>query len=121
MRRSPGLDAISWTPARSTAVAFIAIVVLGGVNGVAVRFSNRELDPLWGAGLRFTLQGTPGYLHNMRQRPARPSARPRILFFARRAIRVGLPEASTDRSFAMRAAEYSPDTKPRRLMTARLR
>jgi drug/metabolite transporter (DMT)-like permease len=29
--------------------------VIGGSNFVAVRFSNRELDPLWGAGLRFGL------------------------------------------------------------------
>ena len=31
-------------------------VVVGGSNFVAVRFSNRELDPLWGAGLRFGAQ-----------------------------------------------------------------
>ena len=30
-------------------------VVIGGSNFVAVRYSNRELDPLWGAGLRFGL------------------------------------------------------------------
>ena len=35
--------------------AFIAESVLAGGNAVGVRFSNRELDPLWGAGLRFTL------------------------------------------------------------------
>jgi drug/metabolite transporter (DMT)-like permease len=29
--------------------------VLAGGNGVAIRFSNRELAPLWGAGLRFAL------------------------------------------------------------------
>jgi drug/metabolite transporter (DMT)-like permease len=29
--------------------------VLAGGNAVGVRFSNRELDPLWGAGLRFSL------------------------------------------------------------------
>ncbi|WP_418961205.1 DMT family transporter [Streptomyces tritici] len=32
---------------------FAACVVLAGGNAVAVRFSNRELDPLWGAALRF--------------------------------------------------------------------
>jgi drug/metabolite transporter (DMT)-like permease len=46
---------MSWSPDRSTAVAFIAIVVLGGVNGVAVRFSNHELAPFWGAAIRFVL------------------------------------------------------------------
>ena len=35
--------------------AFIAESVLAGGNAVGVRFSNRELDPLWGAGFRFTL------------------------------------------------------------------
>ncbi len=30
-------------------------MLIGGTNFVAVRFSNRELDPLWGAGLRFGL------------------------------------------------------------------
>lgn len=34
-------------------LAFIAIVVLLGVNFVAVKFSNQELAPFWGAALRF--------------------------------------------------------------------
>jgi len=38
---------------RTTLAAFIAIVFLAGGNGVAVRFSNHELAPLWGATLRF--------------------------------------------------------------------
>jgi drug/metabolite transporter (DMT)-like permease len=37
----------------ATLLAFVAIVVLLGVNFVAVRLSNRELPPFWGAGLRF--------------------------------------------------------------------
>src|SRR4051812_50082992 len=35
--------------------AFAAIAVLVGGNAVGIRFSNRELDPLWGAGLGFAL------------------------------------------------------------------
>lgn len=35
--------------------AFIVGTMLAGGNAVAVRVSNRELDPLWGAGLRFLL------------------------------------------------------------------
>lgn len=35
--------------------AFLASAVLAGGNAVAIRFSNRELDPLWGAALRFSL------------------------------------------------------------------
>ena len=39
-----------WVP-----VAFVVSAVLAGGNAVGVRFSNRELDPFWGAGLRFSL------------------------------------------------------------------
>jgi len=34
-------------------VAFAFVVIVGGSNFVAVRFSNRELPPFFGAGLRF--------------------------------------------------------------------
>ncbi|MGH8951452.1 MAG: DMT family transporter, partial [Acidimicrobiia bacterium] len=34
---------------------FAVATTLGGANFLAVRFSNRDLDPFWGAGLRFTL------------------------------------------------------------------
>ena len=40
---------------RTAAAAFVASSVLAGGNAVCIRFSNRELDPLWGAGLRFSL------------------------------------------------------------------
>ncbi|OGN80783.1 MAG: hypothetical protein A2X23_00190 [Chloroflexi bacterium GWC2_73_18] len=40
---------------RLTLVAFAAAVVFGGVNAVAVRFSNAELAPFWGAALRFAV------------------------------------------------------------------
>jgi drug/metabolite transporter (DMT)-like permease len=43
------------TPDRLALWAFLGAVVLGGTNFVGVRYSNRELDPLWGAGLRFAL------------------------------------------------------------------
>lgn len=33
--------------------AFAGVVLLAGSNIVAVRFSNSELDPFWGAGIRF--------------------------------------------------------------------
>jgi drug/metabolite transporter (DMT)-like permease len=36
-----------------TLLAFLAVVVLGGSNAVAVRFSNFELPPFWGAAFRF--------------------------------------------------------------------
>ncbi|MFA5944112.1 MAG: EamA family transporter [Candidatus Thermoplasmatota archaeon] len=34
-------------------LAFAGFVLIGGSNVVAVRFSNAELDPFWGAGARF--------------------------------------------------------------------
>jgi drug/metabolite transporter (DMT)-like permease len=40
-------------PSRTTRVAFAATVLIGGMNFVAVKFSNSELPPLYGAGLRF--------------------------------------------------------------------
>jgi drug/metabolite transporter (DMT)-like permease len=39
---------------RAPLIAFGACATLAGGNAVCVRLSNRELDPLWGAGLRFT-------------------------------------------------------------------
>jgi drug/metabolite transporter (DMT)-like permease len=40
-------------PDRLTLVAFSVAVLIGGVNFVAVRYSNRELEPIFGAGFRF--------------------------------------------------------------------
>ncbi len=40
---------------RKPLLAFLTAVVLGGINFVGVRVSNEELDPIWGAGLRFGL------------------------------------------------------------------
>ena len=36
-----------------TLIAFVLLVFVGGNNAVAVRFSNLELPPFWGAGIRF--------------------------------------------------------------------
>jgi drug/metabolite transporter (DMT)-like permease len=38
---------------RTGLVLFTAASLLAGGNAVGIRFSNRELDPLWGAGVRF--------------------------------------------------------------------
>lgn len=43
------------SPGALTLGAFALTVVLGGGNFIAVRFSNSELPPFWGAGLRFGL------------------------------------------------------------------
>jgi drug/metabolite transporter (DMT)-like permease len=42
---------------RVALAAFVTGSVLAGGNAVGVRFSNRELEPLWGAGLRFAVAG----------------------------------------------------------------
>lgn len=48
MENQPRLD-------RNTLIAFLAAVIFLGVNFVAVRFSNQELPPFWGASLRFII------------------------------------------------------------------
>jgi drug/metabolite transporter (DMT)-like permease len=40
---------------RVALTAFLTYTVLAGGNAVCIRFSNRELAPLWGASLRFAL------------------------------------------------------------------
>ncbi len=40
-------------PDRITLALFFSVVLIGGSNFVAVRFSNAELPPYWGAALRF--------------------------------------------------------------------
>jgi drug/metabolite transporter (DMT)-like permease len=45
----------SWSGERVALTSFLAMSLLAGGSGVAIRFSNGELDPLWGAGLRFSL------------------------------------------------------------------
>lgn len=42
-------------PRPAVLVAFVAVTVMIGGNMVGVRFSNRELDPFWGAASRFAL------------------------------------------------------------------
>jgi drug/metabolite transporter (DMT)-like permease len=40
---------------RGTLIAFAAIVLIGGMNAVGIKYSNAELAPFWGAALRFGL------------------------------------------------------------------
>jgi drug/metabolite transporter (DMT)-like permease len=44
-------------PDRATLLAFAGVVVFGGLNGIAVKTSVRELDPFWSAGTRFFAAG----------------------------------------------------------------
>lgn len=52
MTASAGADAV---PDRLTLLAFGGAVLIGGLNFVAVRQSNAELPPFWGAAARFGL------------------------------------------------------------------
>lgn len=42
-------------PSTTVLLVFAVVVIVGGSNFVAVRFSNRELPPFFGAGIRFAL------------------------------------------------------------------
>ena len=60
---------------RIALASFIVGSALAGGNGVAVRFSNRELDPLWGAGFRFALAAALGLTIMAVMRLAMPRGR----------------------------------------------
>jgi len=44
-------------PNATVLAVFVLVTLIGGSNFVAVRLSNRELAPFWGAGLRFAIAG----------------------------------------------------------------
>ena len=54
VRRHIGRE-VAITPVRAPCGNLAGVVVLAGSNIVAVRFSNRELEPFWGAGIRFVV------------------------------------------------------------------
>jgi drug/metabolite transporter (DMT)-like permease len=45
------------TPTRSVVIAFLLTVLLAGNNAIAVRFSNVEIPPFFGAAIRFAIAG----------------------------------------------------------------
>jgi drug/metabolite transporter (DMT)-like permease len=51
--KSPGGNLRGNLPGTPVLLAFFVAVVFGGSNAVAVRFTVAELDPFWGAALRF--------------------------------------------------------------------
>jgi drug/metabolite transporter (DMT)-like permease len=57
---------------RGTLLAFLGVVLFAGVNAVAVRASNAELAPFWGAALRFALAGAIFWLLVAVRRPRLP-------------------------------------------------
>ena len=54
-RKDLRAGSVKASPERLVRAAFVVEAILAGGNAVAVRFSNRELAPLWGAGLRFLI------------------------------------------------------------------
>ena len=84
---APVLDALTQAKGRSVSLvatsdgervaltAFLSYTVLAGGNAVGIRFSNRELAPLWGAGLRFALAAALFLAVMVVLRPAFPHGR----------------------------------------------
>jgi drug/metabolite transporter (DMT)-like permease len=62
-------------PGPLTLGAFVLAVVLGGANFLGVRVSNQELEPLWGATLRFALAGAIFVVIALAQRQPWPRGR----------------------------------------------
>ena len=58
----------STSPDRTALIMFFATALLGGGTSVAVRFSNAELAPFWGASIRFAASGLLFWLILFRRR-----------------------------------------------------
>jgi drug/metabolite transporter (DMT)-like permease len=56
-------------------VSFFVLVLLISGNVVAVRFTNRELPPFWGAGIRFAIAAIPFFIFMMIRRVSLPRGR----------------------------------------------
>lgn len=76
-----------------TLLAFLAVVILGGSNAVAVRFSNFELPPFWGAALRFTAAALIFWIIVLLRRVALPRGRALTGAIIYGAMTVGIPYA----------------------------
>jgi drug/metabolite transporter (DMT)-like permease len=61
---------------RTALASFLISALLAGGNAVCIRFTNRELEPLWGAGLRFALAAAILLAVMVVLRLALPSGRP---------------------------------------------
>ena len=84
-RRSDAAWSRVWSRRRVLAsgyAMFATAVTLGGSNFLAVRLSNRELDPFWGAGLRFSLAASIFVLIVLALRLPWPRGRQLILTIA---------------------------------------
>lgn len=62
-------------PNRTTLIAFMILVILGGGNVLAVRFSNFDLPPFWGAAARLTFTALIFWIILIARRMKLPSGR----------------------------------------------
>lgn len=62
-------------PDRITLAVFVLSILLGGSNAVAIRFSNMELPPFWGAFLRFACASLLLFGVLLLRRPPMPRGR----------------------------------------------
>lgn len=62
-------------PDRTTLAAFLSAAFIGGTNFVAVKYSNEELEPMFGAGFRFALAALVLYGINSAMRLPLPRGR----------------------------------------------
>ena len=76
-------------PEHKTIIAFILAVLLGGSNSVAIRFSNHELPPFWGASLRFIAAGAIFWLIFFARKLSLPKKRDTVILLLNGFISVG--------------------------------
>ena len=62
-------------PERLPLIAFVISTILGGGNAIAVRFSNAELPPFYGAAIRFIVASLLLFLFVFYRRLSLPKGR----------------------------------------------
>lgn len=75
MRAEPQSTPARNRPDRLTLAVFLLSCLLGGANGVGIRFSNMELPPFWGAFLRFAGASLLLFAVVLLRRPPMPQGR----------------------------------------------
>ena len=83
----PGAQA---RPDTLTLVAFAVLVVLISANVVAIRFTNRELPPLWGGGTRFASASALFFVYVLARRLPLPRGRALVGSLVFGALQFGL-------------------------------
>lgn len=79
----------STTPDRTTLAAFALVILLGGGNSVAIRFSNMELAPFWGAFIRFAIAGSIFALIMWQRKLKLPDTKTAIVLFVNGFLTLG--------------------------------